>query len=103
MANLFLYISKSQRDFTRLRVICTFGAGIEGARGRVRSFPTAHDLEKALQDAGVPDHELNGPQQVLNTGLPTFIPVNVATAQELGVLEYRERTVVEQTWWTCCL
>lgn len=48
-----------------------------------------HDLEKALQDAGVPEYELNAPQQVLNTGLPTFIPVNAATATELRVLRYR--------------
>jgi hypothetical protein len=76
---------------------------MNGARGRVRNFPTAHDLEKALQAAGVPEHELNAPQQVLSTGLPTFIPVNATSAKKLGVLEYRPKAVTEQSRWACCL
>jgi hypothetical protein len=35
--------------------------------------------------------------------LPTFIPVDAATATELGVLEYRKRAVTEQSRWACCI
>lgn len=58
MPNLFLYIAKEQRNFTHLRVICTFNDGIDGERGRLPKFTSAYALERALQGAGVQEHEL---------------------------------------------
>jgi hypothetical protein len=87
MAEVLLLISKIQHEFTRLKVKCAPRQNSENLRTLDREFSHPRELESALRAAGVECDEARAPFLVFETGLPTFIRINLDIARKLGVLE----------------
>jgi hypothetical protein len=87
MTEVLLVISTIRHEFTRLQVKCALRQSIENLRTLDREFSHPRELESALIAAGVERDEAQAPFLVVETGLPTFIRINLDIARKLRVLE----------------
>lgn len=93
----YLLISRPHGGFAPLHVTCAFSGDPDGLRVVDRGFSRPSDLEKALQAAGVAEHEMRATVKVFNTGMPTFISVSKEVARKLGVLEQVHSSIVPES------
>jgi hypothetical protein len=54
---------------------------------KICEFERIHDLQSALEAAGISEHEFKSPLMAVNSGLSSLMPVSLDVAVKLGLLD----------------
>lgn len=87
MSMFFLLLSKPHSGFTPIQATCAISGNADGLLGTHRSFKTVGELEAALESAGVSGLDSQIPLTTIQSGYATFIPISVAAAKKLEMLD----------------
>lgn len=83
---LFLLITPPRRPFTPIGVTCVIVGSTNEMHGIESEFSGRKDLEKKLENAGLPEFETARAVQRIKRNYPTFCEINIETAEKLRLI-----------------
>jgi hypothetical protein len=87
MSKFYLLLAKPHGGFAPIVVTCAATENTDRLRGIHREFERIHDLQTALEAAGVSEYESKSPLMAVNSGYSSFMSVSAEVAAKLGLLE----------------
>jgi hypothetical protein len=87
MLKFFLLFSKPHGSCAPIVVTCASVENTDKLWGIHREFERIHDLQSALEAAGISEYESESPLMAVNSGFSSFMPVSLEVAVKLGLLD----------------
>jgi hypothetical protein len=83
---LFLLITPPRRPFAPIGVTCAITANTNGIHGIESEFSGWKELEKKLEEAGLPEIEIARAVQRIKRNYPTICEITIETAEKLRLI-----------------
>src|SRR5580700_1131149 len=83
---LFLLITPPRRPFAPIGVTCAITANTNGIHGIEAEFSGRKELEKKLDEAGLPEVEIARAVERIKRNYPTICEITIETAENLRLI-----------------